>query len=168
MRTQDTPKRTERALTALAMLAAMFVGIPMAWAQQAPSASGGDLTGAGGTLAFTVGLVAYDDATGGGQSAQQGVQHAYGSLVTASYASIENATLQVYPNPTDAELHVVTDPTAEGFFSILRDMQGRIISQQPLTPGMHTLDLRELAAGTYVLTVQGRISPPVTHRIVKR
>jgi len=62
----------------LLAVVALWVATPaVLLAQEAAVSAGAQATGAGGSVAFSMGLVAYDDPAGGGFSAQQGVQQAY-------------------------------------------------------------------------------------------
>lgn len=120
-------------------------------------------------MAYTVGLVAYDDATGGGFTAQQGVQQTYGTIVTASFSIPASVHISVYPNPTEADLHVVIDPSLEGTMLTLSDMTGRMVSTRTLHEGDNLLDMRPLAAGTYMVAVHGAAHlQQSAYRIIKR
>lgn len=73
-------------------------------AQQATTAAGGDASGSGGTVAFSVGQVVYTANTGTSGTISQGVQQAYTMSIVAIHETDVNISLSVFPNPTDGNL----------------------------------------------------------------
>ena len=67
---------------------------------QVLSASGGDATGSGGSVAYIVGQIVYTTHTGTTGSVSQGVEQAYEiSSVSIKETSL-NISMSVFPNPT--------------------------------------------------------------------
>jgi hypothetical protein len=67
--------RVKNKLKFLALPATLFLG--MAGAQESVNACGGDATGSGGSVAFSVSQTVYTTSVDNGGSVAQGVQHAY-------------------------------------------------------------------------------------------
>jgi hypothetical protein len=61
----------------IVLLAAGLFWAGLAQAQESANVSGGDATGSGGTVAYSVGQVVYTTNTGSTGSVAQGVQHAF-------------------------------------------------------------------------------------------
>ena len=72
----------------VALLMAGLLWAGFAQAQESANSSGGDATGSGGTIAYSIGQVVYTTNTGSNGSVAKGVQHAYEiftSLPSATY-----------------------------------------------------------------------------------
>ena len=81
---------------------ALLLGIGLtAKAQQANPAAGGDATGSGGSVAYSVGQIVYTTHTGTTGSVAQGVQQPYEiSVVLGIENSLIDLDINAYPNPT--------------------------------------------------------------------
>ena len=93
-------------------------------------------------------------------------------LATAALARHEAAAWTAYPNPATDAVTLATDLTTAGPVRIeLLDVLGRPVRQQILTapagPLRQTLDLRGLAAGTYVLRLTPPTGPATSRRVVR-
>ncbi len=71
-------------------------------AQEAPTTSGGDATGSGGSVAFSIGQVVYVTNTGSTGTEAEGVQQPYEiSVVTAIDLTNQiNFQIELFPNPS--------------------------------------------------------------------
>ena len=69
-------------------------------AQESVNSSGGEATGAGGTVSYSVGQVVYTTNTGSNGSVAQGVQQPY-EISTSGLTEVKGISLQIstYPNP---------------------------------------------------------------------
>ena len=67
-----------------AMLLAGLLWGSFAQAQESVNSTGGNATGSGGTVAYSVGQVVYTANTGSSGNVEQGVQHAYEILVVGT------------------------------------------------------------------------------------
>ncbi|GGE98035.1 T9SS type A sorting domain-containing protein [Hymenobacter cavernae] len=80
------------------------------------------------------------------------------SLVrTVQFAATANVKLSLYPNPavTTTTLDLTQVPAASYSVALL-DQTGRTLSTQQLAGGaIHTLDVRNLPAGAYIMTIIG-------------
>jgi hypothetical protein len=83
-------------------LSALLLGLGLAaQAQQATTATGGNTSGSGGTVAYSVGQIVYTTNTGTNGSVAQGVQQPYEiSIVLGIDNHSINLGLSAYPNPT--------------------------------------------------------------------
>lgn len=69
-------------------------------AQESANSTGGDATGSGGTVAYSVGQVVYTTNTSSNGSEAQGVQHAYEIYTLGVEENEINSSLIAFPNPT--------------------------------------------------------------------
>ena len=88
----------------LSMLLAGLLWGSLAQAQESSNSSGGDATGSGGTVAYSVGQVLYTTNTGSNGSVAQGVQHAYEIFTVGIKETELNISLTAFPNPTTENL----------------------------------------------------------------
>jgi hypothetical protein len=72
----------KKTITSVAFL---LLGLGGLHAQESPTSTGGDATGAGGSSSYSVGQVVYTTATGINGSVAQGVQQAYEISVIDRY-----------------------------------------------------------------------------------
>ncbi len=125
-------------------------------AQNVIPASGGNATGAGGSVSYSVGQVTYTTNNGTNGSVAQGVQQPYEiSVVTA----IEEATgilleLSVYPNPaTDFATLKTGNYEGENMNYLLFDINGKVLLQNKVEGSETMIPLSDLAKGTYFLKI---------------
>ena len=89
-------------LTALVI----FFFIIQGKAQSSANTAGGDATGAGGSVAYSVGQPFYITYTGANGTVAQGVQQTYQIFSLGINQSELNISLAVFPNPTYDNLNI--------------------------------------------------------------
>ena len=137
-------------------------------AQEAATAAGGEASGSGGSVSYSVGQVAYASASGAGGSVAEGVEQPFISVVT----SIEEASdinLSIFPNPTAnlLTLSVGKFDTKDLQYQLF-DMSGKLLATKKITNSTESISLLELAAATYFLRISNNTHPEVkTFKIIK-
>lgn len=122
-------------------------------AQESPTASGGEATGAGGTTSYSVGQVFNTTITGTNGSVSPGVQQPYEIfVVTGIKETAINLKMSVYPNPTIDFLSLEVEKV-ENLTYLLYDLKGKLISFQKLTQTKTTIRMESLSTATYLLRV---------------
>ncbi|MEM9985222.1 MAG: hypothetical protein AAF804_09020, partial [Bacteroidota bacterium] len=98
-------------------------------AQTSVNATGGDASGSGGTVAYSVGQVVYTTQTDASGIVSQGVQQAF-ELYTVGIAETEwDISLLVFPNPTAVNLTMhISNYHHEKLSYRLFDMHGKLLS----------------------------------------
>lgn len=122
-------------------------------AQQSTLASGGNDTGSGGSLSYSIGEIDYVSQTGSNGSAAQGVQQPF-EISTLSGIDFTNIFLNavVYPNPMVSNITIsVTDFITNQLTYQLYDISGKSIKQGKITAGETLLEMQQCASSTYVL-----------------
>ncbi len=148
-----------------------LLGTVRLMAQTDVPASGGDAIGTGGTASYTIGQVFYSFNAAGNTSENQGVQQPYEiSVITETSQELTNGVeWEIFPNPTTEMITLRTLELLDGDHTCtLTDMSGRLIASIPLRSENTELDMRHLAAASYLLTVSNRTNPLRTYRIIKR
>ena len=124
----------------------LFCGPLSLQAQSNTVASGGEATGTGGTVSYTVGQIDYSTLTGTGGSANEGVQQPY----VISDVGVETLvdpgfSASIFPNPTTENLILKISPKyPEGLSYSLYDMNGKLLLQQPLNQQQTNIAMKDL------------------------
>jgi len=122
--------------------------------QQSTHASGGDATGSGGTVAYSVGQVVYTTNAAASGTVSQGVQQAYEIYTVGIKETEMNISLSVFPNPTANNLTLqISDYNNEKLSYQLYNMQGKLISNGQVTAQQTQINTVSLPSATYFIHV---------------
>jgi len=138
-------------------------------AQEGFSTSGGQALGTAGSSSYTVGQTVYGTYTGSNGSVAQGIQQTYDitALLGAAIADIK-LELVAYPNPTQETLTLkINNYKNESLTYQLYDLQGKLWDSQSLKGAQTQLEMKDLAVGTYLLSIQDEETLIKTFRIIK-
>ena len=135
---------------------------------QVLSATGGDATGSGGTVAFSVGQIVYTTSTGTTGSVAQGVEQAYEISSVGIKETALNISLSVFPNPTSDYLTLkVEDYNNEALSYSLLDEQGKLVLNEQITNQDTQVAMSTLARGAYFINVLQENKKIQTFKIIK-
>jgi len=152
--------------TTLVVLFTLLAAIELQ-AQESPTASGGEATGAGGTMSYSVGQVVYTTNTGANGSVSQGVQQPYDIFTTVGINETSiNLEMNVYPNPTSDYLTLKVE-VSKGLSYQLFDMQGKLIENRKLKANNTIIQMEGLPKATYFLKVTEESQTVKTFKIIK-
>lgn len=124
-------------------------------AQQATTASGGDASGGGGTVAYSVGQIVFTTYTGSNGSVAQGVQQPYEISIVLGLEDKEiSLNLQAYPNPTSDYLilNVGKAELSELSFHLV-DLNGKLIESKKIESVSETINMQSLPSAAYFLRI---------------
>ena len=140
-----------------------------AQAQQATTATGGDASGSGGTVAYSVGQIFYTTNTGTTGSEAQGVQQPYEiSIVLGIDNHSINLELSAYPNPTTNNLTLNVGKTELSTLNFqLYDVSGKLIESRKIISSTETISTENLTSSTYFLKVSNNNNEVKTFKIIK-
>ena len=153
----------------LVSIALSIIFLSSLHAQEGFSTTGGQAQGTAGSSSYTLGQVLYTTHTGSTGSVAQGVQQTYDivALLGAAIAGI-NLELGAYPNPTQETLTLKIDNYKnESLTYQLYDLQGKLWDSQSVKGAQTQLDMKDLAVGTYLLSIQDQKALIKTFRIIK-
>lgn len=125
-------------------------------AQEAISAGGGSVAGAGGGISYTIGQVAYTAISGTNGSLSQGIQFPYEISVITELPEGKsfNLSFATYPNPTSDFLILSIDGVLDGnFIYRLFDADGRFIEEKSILDNKTKIEMQYLSTGIYILKV---------------
>lgn len=124
------------------------------FAQESSNASGGDATGAGGTVAYSVGQIVYTTNTGTSGSVAQGVQHAYEIYTVSTNELFKDVSLEAFPNPVSDYLTVnLTDELNSQLSYAIMDINGKVIISKEIESSTSIIDITKLSVGSYFLRI---------------
>ena len=151
-------------------LCVLLLGLGLtAKAQQGTNATGGNASGSGGTLAYTVGQIVYTTNTGTTASVAEGVQQAYEiSIVQGIDNHSINLELNAYPNPTTNFLTLHVGKAELSTFNFeLYDIIGKLIESRKIISSSETIAMENLPTATYFLKVSNNNNEVKSFKIIK-
>ncbi len=132
------------------------LGLVNVQAQSNTVANGGEATGSGGTVSYSVGQVDYITAIGSGGIITQGVQQPYEILITTGLVEDNDILLQstTYPNPaSDYIMLKVENYKSENLTYQLYDVTGKNLENKKIDNTETNIVLSTLAPATYFLKI---------------
>jgi hypothetical protein len=137
-----------------ALIAAGMLWASLAQAQESANASGGEATGTGGTVAYSIGQIIYTTATGTNGSLAQGVQQPYEISNVGIKETALNISLTAYPNPTTDNLTLqISDYNNEKLSYQLFDIQGKQLINGQIVAQQTQINMQSLPIATYFVNV---------------
>lgn len=145
-------------------------GLTGVQAQTSVNASGGNATGSGGSVAYSIGQVVYTTNTDASGSVSQGVQQAYEIFTVGIKETKLNISLSVFPNPTADNLTLqISDYNNEKLSYQLLDMQGKLLNNGQVTTQQTQINTANLPAATYLINVLNQENKKIqTFKIIKK
>ena len=151
-------------------LSVLFLGLGLtAQAQQATTATGGNASGSGGTVAYSVGQIVYTTHTGATGSVAQGVQQPYEiSIVLGIDNHSTNLGLSAYPNPTTNYLTLNVGNFELSTLNFqLYDISGKLIESRKIISSAEIIAMENLPSANYFLKVTNNNKEVKTFKIIK-
>jgi hypothetical protein len=145
-------------------------GITTAKAQQSANTSGGNASGTGGTVSYSVGQMNYTTNNGTSGSACQGVQQPYEifTLTSVDESKDLNINLSAFPNPTFDNLTLKIESTnTKNLSYLLFDMNGKLLATQKLDGTETKIAMNNYAAATYFIKINENNNTIKTFKIIK-
>ncbi|MFY7708144.1 MAG: T9SS type A sorting domain-containing protein [Flavobacteriales bacterium] len=134
-------------------------------AQFATLAGGGEGSGPGGTVSFSVGQLVVESTEDSEGSISPGVQQTYESnevYINEVYLH----TVKVFPNPTTHLIQLTFDKPFNGTLKVY-DMNARIVLEQRVNEITKIIDVQSWSAGTYLIFLADEKSIFSIHQIIK-
>ena len=156
-------------LSAVLLLGLGLTGLQ---AQTNVNATGGNASGNGGSVSYSVGQVVYTTHKGSNGSVAQGVQQPY-EISVAGIDEANGISLKVtaYPNPTTdyltLEIDASTSLSIQSMSYQLYDIQGKVLQNQKITGYRTSIDMNNLVPATYFVKVIEENKAVKTFKIIK-
>jgi hypothetical protein len=139
------------------------------YAQQGPAASGGDATGLGGSVAYTVGQVDYIFTSGSNGNINQGLQQPYTiGITTGLHETGINLSCAISPNPTtDFVVLSVEKGDLQNMSYSLFDVKGQMIRNGRISSTSTTIAMADFADALYLLKVYTNNNEVKSFKLIK-
>ena len=157
-------------LSAISLLA---LGLTGPQAQNAVPATGGNASGSGGTVSYSVGQVVYTTNTGTNGSVAQGVQQPFEISIVMGLEEAKGIDLMVsvYPNPTTEyvklKVDALTSLSIQSMSYQLFDINGKLLENKALEGTETSIVMSNLVPATYFLKVTEGNKELKTFKIIK-
>jgi hypothetical protein len=150
-------------------LATLSVGFLQA--QQSTVASGGNASGVGGTVSYTVGQLVYTTTTQLGGSIAEGVQQPFEIETVLGPEEVKGITLQctVYPNPTSEGVTLqIENYDIKNLSYTIFDLNARIIANKNISSKQTYISMENLASATYYIKIMKLNKELKVFKIIKK
>jgi hypothetical protein len=147
-----------------------FYFIPLKGQVTIPAA-GGNASGSGGTVSYTVGQKVYSSFSGSNGSVTQGVQQPYEISVVTALESAKEITLEctVYPNPTDGLIKLIVKSfDLKNLRFQLFDLNGLLLQDRKVENDVTEVSMGMLPASIYILKVINNNQEVKVFKIIKK
>lgn len=153
----------------------IFLGVCISLAGHAQNGvvtAGTDLSGAGGTIAFSMGQIAYTYIDGEAGKVHQGIQQPQLSVMVEVKDLYARLPVTVYPNPVQTALYISFGRSPEwgspeDFSYRLMDMQGKVILQRDLNSLTTLVPMASLPEAVYLLQIQSNSTDIKSFMVIK-
>ena len=150
----------------------LFVAVISTKAQEAIHATGGEVSGSGGSASYTVGQVVYTTNVGtNGNTVAQGVQQPYEISVVTSILETKDINLSVsaYPNPSTNYLTVKVEnyETANLQYQIF-DINGKLLQTVKATGTETKIETNNLVPANYFVKIIDKKKTIKVFKIIKK
>ncbi len=140
------------------------------YAQKGVVASGGEASGSGGTVSYSIGQVDYIATSGGNGNTNEGLQQPYEFFTMGIEDNLEiSLLLSVYPNPTTTFVNLKIDKeNLENLSYELYDMDGKKLSSQKIKDKITNIPMELFPSATYILQVLNSTDKIKSFKIIKK
>lgn len=146
------------------------IGLTGLHAQNTIPASGGNASGSGGSVSYSVGQIVYTKSTGTNGSSAQGVQQPYEISVVTGIEEALGISLEimVYPNPaTDFVKLKIENYEVQNLRYQLYDINGSLLQDNKIVGNETNIVMSYYMSATYFLKVTDNNKVVKTFKIIK-
>lgn len=138
-------------------------------AQQSTIASGGNSSGNGGTVSYSIGQLVYTTLAGSTGSVAQGVQQPFEISVVLGLEEHQiSLNMQAYPNPTTDYLKLMIANFELSTLNFeLYDINGKLMESKKISGAIETIRMDYLPRAIYFLKVTSNDKELKTFKIIK-
>jgi hypothetical protein len=153
----------------IAVLLPGLLWVGLCQAQQSVNSSGGDASGGGGSMAYSIGQVDYTSTIGNEGTVALGVQQAYEIFTFGINETTSDVSVTIFPNPTADNLTLqLIGNMNEPFSYQLYDMQGKQLSNGKIVATQTQINMNSLPTASYLINVVNQKNKKVqSFKIIK-
>ncbi|WP_417860618.1 T9SS type A sorting domain-containing protein [Winogradskyella sediminis] len=139
----------------LLLLGALISSFNYMEAQDTVVAAGGNITGTGGSVNYSVGQVVQNTTTDGDISAFQGIQFYFEDQTLTVVDVKTNLEITTYPNPTASQLNITIDDFKPNTLTYkMYNVLGQLVTQGKVAAKTTTINVDQLEIATYLLQIE--------------
>lgn len=161
----------KRTILSAAIIILFLTFLPNAlYGQQAFTASGGDATGSGGVLHYSVGQVAFSTVSSTSGSVTEGVQQPYEIMTITGIPEFQGVRIELsaFPNPAVDRLFITAENIEElSLRYVLYDNGGRLLQTDILNGSITEIPMDGFPPAAYSLVVFSDSDRIKTFQIIK-
>jgi len=146
----------------------LFVASCSLCAQSGTEASGGNATGSGGSVSYSVGQVDYINSSAASGSENQGIQQPYEIFTMGVEDQQQNTAISVYPNPTTHMVYIQFTELPNDCFYQLYNSLGQQVATSIIVENPTGIYMETFTAGTYHLNLIKNQTTLQTFTIIKK
>ena len=144
------------------------LGLTGLQAQESVNATGGQSTGSGGTVSYSVGQIVYTTNAGANGSVAQGVQQPYEISVVTGLEEAKGIMISAYPNPTTDYLTLeVKDFEISNLHFQLSDMNGKLLQNEKMTGNQTRIVMSNLLPASYFVKIIQGVTEIKMFKVIK-
>ena len=138
----------------LALFATGILWVSLTHAQESVNTSGGNASGNGATVTYSVGQFVYTTNSGSNGSVAQGVQQAYEILTVGINETMPDVSFNIFPNPTSDNLTLkISEYKNQKLSYKIFNLQGKLLNNSLINSEQTTIDMKGLPTATYFIEV---------------
>jgi hypothetical protein len=151
------------------LTAMMLFAVTLFYAQKSVVTSGGEASGSSGTSSYTIGQASYKDVVTQSVSSSEGIQQTYQISEITGKDTFWDSKLQlsVYPNPSADIVNIQSEALAEKLSYSLFSLAGNLLATGQLNDGITPINMKNYAAGPYLISIIRNEKPIKTFKILK-
>ena len=132
--------------------------------------SGGDVSGEGGSISYSVGQLCYTSLNTPENTVFQGVQIpiSKGKRPKTTISKLAVIPIKAYPNPTTDYFNINVDNYHEGLRYEFYNLQGKLIATSTIDKQKTRVNLTNIQPAVYMLKIFHKSTPINTLKIIKR
>lgn len=135
------------------------------YAQQNTVSAGGDASGSGGTVSFSVGQIDYINSSSVTGELNQGVQQPYELFLVSLDESITE-TISIHPNPFSNQIILNVSEGKDLSYKLI-DASGRLVIKGQCKGPQTTVDVSPLPSGTYQMVLFNVDQQILVYKLIK-
>jgi hypothetical protein len=154
----------------LTTLLLFITGLTGVYAQSVIPTTGGNASGSGGSVSYSVGQVIYSTNTGTSGSEVQGVQQPFEISVITGLEEGKSINMQcsAYPNPATYYVNLkVENFKTENLSYQLYDVSGKLLGNKKIDANETKIDMHDLVISTYFLKITQNNKEIKVFKIIK-
>jgi hypothetical protein len=139
------------------------------YAQESINAGGGNATGSGGSVSYSIGQVAYTTVSSSNGSVAQGVQHAFDIIPVSIRENQTAMSLTAFPNPVSDNLVLQLNNLESSLFMFqVADAKGKILRNGQITSVQTHISMSDLPVATYFIHIWNQANEKVqSYKVIK-